>query len=1624
MLALAYSLWDLGVYDNASLMFYGETPDGRLGNSNALEVADINSDGVDDIIVGAYFNGVWSVIFSGRVYAVFTPSGGYKVRSAYRTNQDGVYPVEGPGVNYVLLQDSWRRFGTSVNVGDVNGDGNLDLIVGGDHRFYTHGSTLAIGTVDIFEGPFSANETRMGYNWDGDFSDANENFYVSILGYFPACTVSSYGMYNGQGGYFGGYWMNPTGDADGDGRDDLLVWEPFRARVYKYYNGTNLFSYNNTYTYLGGLYFITGANLTSIASSAKKLDLRDPKGGVPYPYDGPDGIKKYGIRFTAESETTTPKANYRIAQPMGIYDLNGDGKGELIYYVYNYSGRGAIFINYDADSMSWNWTDSDGNIDILEDPPVGNGTLSSMKLLRILFPSGHGSPSISGVYMAMADVNGDGVKDFIVTFPWADYEGSNSGAILIWDGTRSTLTSAPSSPKTVDADVNFIPDYIVHGSVFGSSSYMGADGLAASDIDGDGKADLAVASDNYQLPGKTGVGEVVIIYGKDIVANAPEFDLDNTTARYYVFRGVNNEARFGSAVKFGDVIKEYNSEGIPELVVGARLDVGWNLAVNGGNVYVFEFIPLPPENLTVARSEESPYSSVALQWDDSTPLETAWQIWRSEDNSTWTLIATLPENSTSYVDSGLEEYRVYHYRVKPVNELINATDPDSGRWAYGWVRTALRPPGNLTLSKRGDTWLYVSWVDNSTKEEGYKVQLSNDNISWFEVQSLPANSVSANITSLQDATSYYLRVLAYNSTASPTDSTPSNVLVSSTRPYAPSSLNFTADSVSQVSLFWTDVSSRESGYAVYVNGTLKSLLPINSTSATLTGLSEGCVYNFTIMAYFDGAGGRVYSYPVSTLGGPKPNPPSSLDWVSYGEDWIYLNWTDNSSSNDGYYLQYYYLNGTLAGSVSLGDVNETNVTSLLSGTSYVFKLRAYVSATGVYSDYTEAEFPTAPAPVDYFNITSSYGQISLSWSYSGSSDGFLIYKRKESEFSFTQVGSVNTGYYTDTSVDEATVYYYRVVPFKKNSSGTETAYASYVENVTASVPASPSGVQAEFSDDMSNVTVTWVNNSSGADGVIIERKIDNNLWVVMVTLDFSGGAVSSWVDTNGGSPFVEGEEYYYRLRSYKDFPGGTVYSSYSDEAMATSKPAAPSLLQAVPFSQSAISLSWQDNSAKEENYFVELSEDNSTWTQIASLPFDSTSYLVTGLESGKRYYFRVRCVRNDVYSDYSNVAFNSTKPAPVDSVSYSVEFGKVTLTWSHSYNRQFFRIYRKREDETSFSVVGETTDTTFADTTVDESYLYSYYVVAVSDDVESDPSSTVTVVAPPDSVSNLEVEVIDYYTVKLTWKDNSDMEDGFRIYRLDGYEGDFKYITSLPANTTEFTDNTLKPEVPYTYRIITYRGVATSKPAEVFILATYLNKPTNLVLSLKEGKKPLEFSIELRWTDNSNAERNYEIQMDDGSGWKTLELVDRDTTVYTYSGVRDIDRDRVFKFRVRALSSGVSSEWSDEKSVTVKKVSLVQPGYSGDEARAVVVVRNLFNPSQGEMCAFVLNPVGGGVEDASIEILSLKGRVLWRWTSQIINRTVVYWDGGTSFGDAPPGIYLVRIRVGDITTWRKVGVVR
>ena len=246
-----------------------------------------------------------------------------------------------------------------------------------------------------------------------------------------------------------------------------------------------------------------------------------------------------------------PAAAAVSAPPRVVADFDGDGYGDLAIGTPGHgSGTGAVVVLYGT--------------------PTGLRTAGA-QLWTV------GTPGVTGggpgreefgYAVAPGDFDGDGYDDLAIGAPSEDDE---QGAVHILFGSRAGLTA--SGDQRWHADVYGVPHTRDEGQRFGAA-------LAAGDVNGDGRADLAIGGPGGAGPSNEQVPGVVWIL------ESTDAGLDAT--RYFGNSSPGEvDGRFGSALAIGD----FSGDGAADLAIGAPGQTVRRALVNylgAGRVWVID----------------------------------------------------------------------------------------------------------------------------------------------------------------------------------------------------------------------------------------------------------------------------------------------------------------------------------------------------------------------------------------------------------------------------------------------------------------------------------------------------------------------------------------------------------------------------------------------------------------------------------------------------------------------------------------------------------------------------------------------------------------------------------------------------------------------------------------------------------------------------------------------------------------------------------------------------------------------------------------------------------------------------------------------------------------------------
>jgi subtilisin family serine protease len=460
---------------------------------------------------------------------------------------------------------------------------------------------------------------------------------------------------------------------------------------------------------------------------------------------------------------------------------------------------------------------------------------------------------------------------------------------------------------------------------------------------------------------------------------------------------------------------------------------------------------------------------------------------------------------------------------------------------------------------------------------------------------------------------------------------------------APTNLSATAVSSSRINLAWTDNATAETGYKVERSadgGATFSLL--TTTAANATGyananLAAATAYTYRVRAY-KGPDFSAYSNGAAATTQPPPAPPTSLTATAVSSSRINLAWTDNATNEAGYRIERSTDGITFTAMATL-PANATSYpnTSLPPGTTYHYRVRAYDGPNNsAPSNVASATTQAAPAaPTNLAATATSSSRVTLSWTDNATNEAGFKIERSTDGVTFTQVATAapNATTYSVINLAAGTTYRFRIRAYEGTN---HSAYSNTASATTQPTPAAPTNLAATATSS-SRINLAWTDNATNEAGFKIERSTTAGGPFAEIA------TVSANLTTYAAMNLAAGTPYTFRVRAYD----GPNHSAYTNTATATTQPtpAAPSNLTATGVSSARINLAWADNATNETGYKIERSTDGVTFTQVALLPANVTSYPNNvGLTPGTTYHYRVRAYDGPNHSAHSNIATATTFP--------------------------------------------------------------------------------------------------------------------------------------------------------------------------------------------------------------------------------------------------------------------------------------------------------------------------------------------------------------------------------------------
>ncbi|MBV6646311.1 MAG: fibronectin type III domain-containing protein, partial [Cyclobacteriaceae bacterium] len=638
--------------------------------------------------------------------------------------------------------------------------------------------------------------------------------------------------------------------------------------------------------------------------------------------------------------------------------------------------------------------------------------------------------------------------------------------------------------------------------------------------------------------------------------------------------------------------------------------------------------------------------------------------------------STLSENIT-----GLTSGTTYYARILATNGTGSSS-------TYSDTLTFLTRPADpvltsVDLSDVGQQDVDFSWTAVSGQVDSYDIEVAlSSDFSSLET-GYPVNLTSTQFiigsgdsgtAALVANTTYYIRVIAHNTTGSSSYSNTVSVL---TKPEAPviNAIGNADVGQTNANVSWNSVFSSGGSYNIEVSSTdftagatILPNYPLNVTGTSVdlgavvgtSALEPGTFYWVRIRAS-NASGESTNSNVVMILTRPSDPVLNDVSLTDIGQEEISFSWPAVAGEVDSYDLEV-SLNSDFSSLASGYPVNlmstefnignETGTAALSANTTYFIRVLAR-NGTG-NSNYSNTlsvlTKPETPVLNDVDNSNVGQSTATISWSSVFPSGGSYNVEVSSTDFS---VGATILADYplnvTGTSLtvgsdlgtsalETSTTYWIRLRA--SNTSG-ESPNSNSVMILTR--PSTPAGLPA--SDITASMfTANW-SAVDGAEGYILEVSGDNFASTVLVD---STTAISGSV-----SGLTTNNQYQFRVVAYN----GTGVSSYSNQVLVTTN-AVPT---AISLTNDIVDENQESNATVGTILTTDINDDSHTYSLVSGEgDADNSAFRVDGtvLRTNTTFNFEVRSeysVRiqtrdpaGDTFADAITIRIEDINDAPVD----------------------------------------------------------------------------------------------------------------------------------------------------------------------------------------------------------------------------------------------------------------------------------------------------------------------------------------------------------------------------------------
>ncbi len=311
--------------------------------------------------------------------------------------------------------------------------------------------------------------------------------------------------------------------------------------------------------------------------------------------------------------------------------------------------------------------------------------------------------------------------------------------------------------------------------------------------------------------------------------------------------------------------------------------------------------------------------------------------------------------------------------------------------------------------------------------------------------------------------------------------------------------------------------------------------------------------------------------------------------------------------------------------------------------------------------------------------------------------------------------------------------------------------------------------------------------------------------------------------------------------------------------------------------------------------------------------------------------------------------------------------------------------------------------TSYTDTLLNTGSQYCYRVQAFKNNGETSVwTEKQTDTLTPSAPGGFSATTVNTTRIDLSWTDNTNGEDGFKIERCEGTGcSNFTQLTTVGANVTVYQDISVCNAIIYNYRVLAYKTSQWSSAYSSEDPATALTPGSPVLTAVRNS----EVQINLSWTDTTTDETGFKVDRCTGAGctnFAEIAALAAGTTAYSNTG---LTYGITYTYQVRAYKTATCA-WETTSGTASATTSIAAPSILTASAANTTQINLSWTDNTSSETGFKIERCEGAGCSSFAEIAVVAANIVTYQDTTVCNSTSYsyrvrayqtgQWDSGYS----------------------------